>query len=775
MDEGLGMKRNREVLRIVFLVFLLFAVSMVVAEESSDTLETMNIISTTPLPATGVPENQVPNRVQVFDSEDIEKSNSLGIADLLNSNLSNVNINAAQNNPLQPDVQFRGFTASPLLGLPIGLAVYQNGVRINEPLGDTVNWDLISQDAIASIQLVAGANPLFGLNALGGAITVQTKNGFTHPGHSAEIFDGEFSRTTVSLQSGGNNGTFAYYVNFNRFEESGWRDLSRSDANNYFGSLAYRNDKLDLNLNVQHADTDLTGNGAAPIELLREEYDAIFTAPDITENKSTMVSLDSSYWLNDNLLISGNVYWRDTETDPFNGDLAEDDDDDDGDDDDDDVEFNAVNNISSIEQETRGASLQATHSGSLFNRNNQIIFGAAFNRGASEFDAQVQLAALDPLTRSTVTSGAVTGPFDDDETDISARTVSTSIYFSDTLSLNERLSLTASARYDVTRIRLRDRTGEAPELDGNHTFERVNPAIGLTYQLNPYLNIFGGYSQSSRAPTPIELSCNEEVLDMAADPDEAECRLPNAFLADPPLDDVVAQNFEIGLRGGIANRWSWHLGAFHTDNRDDIIFQTTGRATGLFTNVDKTRRVGFDASLGNRGNRFEWNASYSYLRATFEDSFFALSPNNPNAADLDGDGEDDEIAVSSGDRIPGFPEHTLKVTGSYELFKNFSIGGEWAVNDGQFLRGDESNEIGRTPGYGIFNLTANYQPHPQVDVFLRVDNVFDKEYFTFGIIGEEPDEAPGLDGFEDPRFLGPGPERGAWIGLRVNFGRESDT
>ncbi len=753
---------------VTYVACVLFSITYTTAsaENRKDTLDAINIISTTPVPATGIPENQVPNRVQAIESDEIEQGNVLGITDFLNSNLGSVNINAAQNNPLQPDVQFRGFTASPLLGLPIGLAVYQNGVRINEPLGDTVNWDLVPKDAIADVQLIGGANPLFGLNALGGALTLQMKNGFTHPGHLAEINSGEFSRTTVSLQSGGNNGSLAYYLNFHRFEESGWRDLSSSDANNYFGSFGYRSKNIKLNLNVQHGDTDLTGNGAAPIELLKGEYDAIFTAPDITENDMTMVSLDGNYWLNDDMLISGTTYWRDNDTDSFNGDLAEEDDPPP-------APFDAINNISDRSQETRGATLQATHFGTLFDKENQFTVGTGVHHGRSEFEAQVQFATLDPATRSTTTSGATTGPFDDDETDVNTRTVSTSIYATDTLSMSDKLTLTLSARYDKTRIRLRDRSGEQPELDGNHTFSRVNPAVGLTYQLNPAINLYGSYSESSRAPTPIELSCSEEVLDLADDPDDVECRLPNAFLADPPLDDVVAKNFELGLRGfSTDQKWNWHVGAFHTDNEDDIIFQSTGRATGLFKNVDETRRLGVEAYLGNRGDRYQWAINYSYLKATFEDDFLVLSPNHPAAADLDGDGEDEELQVKSGDSIPGFPEHSLKVTGSYEIFQKFSFGAEWLVNDGQYLRGDESNQLSRTPGYGILNLTASYQPHPQVEIFARVDNVFDKEFFTFGLLGEEPDEAPGLDDFEDPRFFGAGSERGAWVGLRVKFGKE---
>ena len=79
------------------------------------------------------------------------------------------------------DVQYRGFTASPVEGTPQGLAVYQNGVRINEVFGDTVNWDLIPSNAINGVTVVSG-NPLYGLNALGGALNISMKDGFSYQG-----------------------------------------------------------------------------------------------------------------------------------------------------------------------------------------------------------------------------------------------------------------------------------------------------------------------------------------------------------------------------------------------------------------------------------------------------------------------------------------------------------------------------------------------------------------------------------------------------------------
>ena len=76
--------------------------------------------------------------------------------------------------------------------------MYQDGVRVNEPFGDTVNWALIPESAIDTVYLMPGSNPLFGLNALGGAIAIQTKDGFTHPGTRAEVYGGSFGRVGVA-------------------------------------------------------------------------------------------------------------------------------------------------------------------------------------------------------------------------------------------------------------------------------------------------------------------------------------------------------------------------------------------------------------------------------------------------------------------------------------------------------------------------------------------------------------------------------------------------
>ncbi|MCK5191476.1 MAG: TonB-dependent receptor plug domain-containing protein, partial [Methylococcales bacterium] len=195
-------------------------------QDSPKVLETLEVIGVTPTHGVGLAEEQLPYPVQSATSEDLQRSQSLDLTQYMNRNLGSVTINAAQNNPLQPDLQYRGFSASPLLGVPQGISVYQNGVRIQEPFGDNINWELLPENAIASMNLIGGSNPLFGLNTLGGAISLQTKNGFTHPGHELEVYGGSWGRVATQAESGWNNGQFGYFGAFNYFAEDGWRDAS---------------------------------------------------------------------------------------------------------------------------------------------------------------------------------------------------------------------------------------------------------------------------------------------------------------------------------------------------------------------------------------------------------------------------------------------------------------------------------------------------------------------------------------------------------------------
>lgn len=820
-------------------------------------IEEVEVIGATPTPGAEVELFRVPHRVVSIDSEELDASFTSQISDHLSRRVGGVFINEAQNNALQPDVQYRGFTLSPLLGLPQGLAVYQDGVRLNEVFGDTLNWELIPENAVDRIELVSGGDPLYGLNSLGGALAIRTKNGFDHVGHKLELDGGSFGRVVPSIESGGNNGTLGYFIAGSYEAEEGWRELSETDAGNVFSSFSWRpRETASLDLTINAADSKLIGNGPAPEVLWElEDRGSVFTAPDITENNMYMFNLVGKAELARGVTISGNAFYRENKTSSFNGDgsefeeltcfqdsdrsmqtsyLAEEDElgnlateddiedfiDDnpgtditmldavgskdlcrldvngdvigsndprieDADDNfvqaeaDDGTERNAINNRSERDQRSYGGSLQTTLEHTLAGLDNRLVAGGAYFAGDVSFFSSLELARLNP-DRSTAGTNIF---IPEDGVRLDVDTSNYSAYLSDTLSITEQFDVTAAVRYNNTRIKLKDQGGndnltdDNPDLTGSHSFSRFNPTAGVAWRPLAGLTVFGSYSESNRAPTAVELACADDM---------APCNLPNAFLADPPLEQVVSKTAELGLRLADQYPVNAEVALFFVRNQDDILFQSTGGVAsneGFFDNVGTTRRMGVDAGVSGKLNfnerNINWSVNYSYLDATYRDPFTILSANHP-LADED-DPTTQAFRVESGDRIPGIPEHSVKAILDVNITQQVRIGTEVIYHSSRYMRGDEANLDAEVPGYTLVNLLAEYRPLPLLQFFVRVNNLFDTDYETFGLYGE-PDEVleddleaahmanPG-GGFDNPsrRFFSPGAPINGFVGIRVVF------
>jgi iron complex outermembrane receptor protein len=644
-------------------------------------LPTIEVIGVTPAQGAQLPLNLTPYSVQGVDADELAKSQTLGLTDYMNRHLAGVTINAAQGNPLQPDLQFRGFTATPLLGGSEGIAVYVDGVRVNEVFGDTTNWDLIPQQGISRMSLLSGANPVFGLNTLGGAIDITSKNGFTDTGSQAQFLTGSYGRNATTAQSGGNNGSWGYYLLANHFEEHGWRDLSGSNAKNFLGTLSWRGDKGSFDLHLAHAETDLTGNGTAPIQELALRPQSVFTAPDLTRNFMTGITGQATYNFSDDTLLSATLFGRQVNARAYNGDISNfhacaDDANHLCNDDGSSVldqhgnrlssDYDAINNIGVRKQRSHGGSLQLVFRQPLWGLENQFVAGLDVDHGRLNYSSVLEAAMLQPdphAPYSTVTSADSGVYVPDHALSLHVSDINAGVYFTDTLSLSAQWALTASGRYNHTHTVIQDTSGLNPDLDGNHGFHRFNPGLGTTYQWSPAINFYAGYSESTRAPTPVELTC--------ASP-SAPCLLPNDFVSDPDLKQVVAKSWEIGLRGKLGSRGSagsmhWDVGLFRTTNVNDIQFQATGGAQsnqGFYANVGDTRRQGLQALLSGKwlDNRLDWFASYTWLAATFRTPFDEVSANNPHADPGTG-----LIRVRRGDRIPGLPKQVFKLGADYAL------------------------------------------------------------------------------------------------------------
>ncbi len=696
--------------------------------------ERVEVVGVTPIHGIGLPAAKVPANVQVFTAADADAARTLDVPSLLAERAAGVQTSDAQAGTFQPDLLFRGFAGSPLLGASEGLAVYQDGVRVNDPFGDTIHWDLLPSAAIASINLMPGSNALFGLNALGGALSIQTKDGFDFPGHRVLFTTGSFARHHVEAQSGGSRGSLAYFASATLTDERGWRDFSPSTVRRLFGDLAWRRSTTAVTIRATGASNRLTGNGPAPIALVEEDRDAVFTHPDRTDNDAALVTADARRQTSDTLLVEGVAYYRYGRTQSFNGDLA---DEDDG--------FDALNNLSDTRGRAAGASAQLTQTARLGGRDNHFIAGAGIDTAGTTFHFASERAFLTPDRGTTRT-----GVFDEEAfVHLRSRMHTASAFLTDTWSATPAISLTASARVNWTRLRLRDQLGTA--LTGNHRFVRVNPATGLTWQARPSLTLYGSYTQSSRVPTPVELTC--------ADPEDP-CRLPNAFVADPPLDQVIAGTWEGGIRQS-RERTRWAAAAFSTIVHDDIIFVSSGtlRGEGHFQNVARTRRRGLEATVEyDVAKRLSATAAYTWQRATFGVPMRIASRFHPEA-------HGNEIAVERGDRLPGVPAHAGKLALTAAITDRFTLGAGVRAQSGQFLRGDEANLLEAAPGFLVVNAHARRRLSDRLHLIVQAQNLLDARYYTFGVLGD----ASLVDGDDDPRFLSPGAPRAVWGGVEIQF------
>ena len=785
------------VLRHLFAAILVAAFAQTPAPPPNPPQEPLTfkveVIGTTPLPGVDLLLTDIPAPIQTAIGRDIEASGALDLADFLNRRFTGVHVNEVQGNPFQPDVNYRGYTASPLLGTQQGLSVYMDGVRLNQPFGDVVSWDLIPRIAISEIALMPGSNPLFGLNTLGGALSIRTKDGRSDPGTSVQAIYGSDARRAIEFAHGGSNARgLNWYFAGNLFAEDGWRVNSPSAVRQLFSNVGWHDQKTDLKVTLAYADTALTGNGLQDQRFIEKDY-AVYTSPDETNNHGAFVNVSAKHSAGAALTWSGNVYYRHLNTNTFNADINEDSldqsvyqpsaaeraalaaagytgvpasgataantpfpfwrcignallQDEPGE------QCNGLLNRTHTAQHNEGASGQVTMIGSPRGARNQFTAGAAFDHSGVGFQQSSQLGYLNADRSVTgvsafgdgVNGGNVNGVPYDTRVNLDGSVHTWSAYATDTLSIRDVWHLTLSGRYNRTGILNRDGINPAAgpgSLSGDYVFSRLNPAAGLTFSPSRDLNLFAGYSEGSRAPTSIELGC--------ADPNQP-CKLPNAMAGDPPLDQVVTRTWEAGIRGGTApaSRASWNVSAFGAANRNDILFvASTQTGFGYFKNFGDTARRGFEASVNSRIGRATLGGGYTFLDATYQSSeTVSGASNSSNNLALSGaKGFEGTIQIQPGDRIPLIPQHMLKLYADVKVSPKVSIDLDLVGVSSSFARGNENNQDqpdgvyylgpGTAPGYAIVNLGAHVQINRWLQVIGQVNNLFDRHYYTTAQLG----------------------------------------
>lgn len=741
-------------------------------------LPTVEIVAASPLLGSGVDEAKVPAETTVLTSGDISRTGTPNMLGALNETAPGVQLSDTAGNPFQPAVIYHGFQASPLQGNAQGIAVYVNGARFNQPFGDTVEWDLIPDIAIDRLNL-EGSNPVFGLNALGGSLAIQMKNGFTYHGGEADAFGGSFDQYSGEMQYGIQSGNVAVYGAGRWLNEGGWRVPQSSDLANFFGDLGWRGNGGELHIDLTTADTRLNGPGASPVQQIAADPSATFTGPALLTNRYARINATGNYEVNDTTSLQGDAYYDYLEQKYANGATPD---------------FAPCNNgsgnlcespgvfltgltgqpipdylsggpystldLQSTNTNGYGASLQVTNHAPLFGHRNQIVAGLSFDGAQTLYGATSEVGGFDVATSLWFGPGITI-----DQADGSIAPVRVAIsndyygaFFTDIFDITPALSANVAGRFNLAQIDLSDQLGTA--LSGNHNYQRFNPSGGMTYKIRSGLSVYASYAEANRAPIPVELTCASPT---------APCSLANYLVADPNLKQVVSHTIETGVRS------ETHPFADATLSSDLALYRTTlsndilavgSSIPGLqfFQNVGTTLRQGVDVNLKLRWRRLSVWVAYSYIDAEFGTAFIEQSPNNPDA-DVNGN-----INIKPGDRLPGIPQDILKLGADYKVTDAWTVGGTAIAADGQYLFGDESNQNPQTPPYFVLNLHTSYQLTKNVQLFAEINNAFNAQYYTYGTFGPTSAvpiaQAPGAT---NPREYSVAAPIGVFVGVRATF------
>jgi iron complex outermembrane receptor protein len=710
---------------------------------------------------------KVPGTVETASPSDVAQGLPASAADILGQLVPGANLTDLQGNPFTQDLRYRGFAASPLQGTPQGLAVYQNGVRINEAFGDTVNWDLVLPTAIRSLEVFSN-NPIFGLNAIGGAVNIEMKDGFSYQGLETTVSGGSYGRIGTSLQYGVASAPWALYVAGDAIRDGGWRFQSQSNVERLYADLGYRVPGSELHFVLSGATDRLGVIGPTPIELTRLDERSIYTWPQSTRNEFGSVAVNGKFDVAPTWKLQGNLYVRRFDQSHIDGNAGD---------------FESCSQQSSfggqlclqddafgtppggktpafrdqfvvlgpngqsfpfvantpygtIDRTTTGSttvggSLQATNTDQLIGHHNNLTLGTSVDHSDISFRSDSTLGFIYPdlsVGANSSVAGTGTGPIRTAgnlgfaPVDLSATNTYVGVYATDTFDISDRLAFSFGGRLNLAQIATHDRSDTAPELNGSHDYVRFNPFAGPAFKLTPDISLYAGYSESNRAPTPLELTCSDKTH---------PCLLANALVADPPLKQVVSHTYEAGLRGAHAvapeESLSGKIGLFRTDSDDDIIALASAiQGRGFYANVPATRRQGVDAAARYQAGPWRLYASYALVDATFQFTGLLPSPNNP-AADANGN-----ILVHSGARMPLVPRHQFKTGVDYAVTPRWDLAGEIVAFSSQFFAGDESNQNPQLPAYWVANLHTAYQITDGIQFFADLRNLFNRRYATYG-------------------------------------------
>jgi outer membrane receptor protein involved in Fe transport len=669
-------------------LFLLFSPAIL---HSQDTLPPV-IVSSTRLRDVDQPTTQVPGKVIVITADDIKTLGAKTIQEALQYQTGIVLYDQVGND-FQSTIDMRGFNGQPVTTT----TVFVDGVRINEPDFNTINFDLIPLEDIERMEILPGTATVFGRNALGGVINITTKRGRTEGPHfGVSLGGGSFGRQKYGFSTDGllPFGNLDYYFGVTRELTDGFRDATGGRITRLSGKLGYRlGDDTDATFSYTHVLDHLKQAGSLPLSLLHVDREANFTPGDFTDSNLNLVALNVRQKLPAGFSLAVNGFYRNNDQDGF-------------------VHGLTTESLLQTLLSSGGGIAQLTHEGAILARKNLATLGLEYTNNRFDISNCGFFSANQALT-SCSSSG-----FDFLTKQITKENV-IGTYFTDSFTLFESLILSAGFRYDWDNLHFTDKLDST--LSGEKTYHRFNPKAGLVYTPVKNLSFSFTYSEGIRIPTVSELFAQ------------------GPFGSNPNLLAMTSRNFEIGAKGKWADWLEASLALFYMPVKDEILFVVTDPVNffGMNENISRTLRRGVEFSLKGRYPQWvDWFVNYTATKATFETDALLFSGQ-----------------VTKGDELPLVPRHRVSPGVNVHPVEGLTLSLFGTYVSNQFLLGDEPNQGKKLADYFVLNSRIAYE-QKYWTAQLMLNNMTDRKYSSSGIITNQPFfvPAPGFNVFGGVTF-----------------------
>ncbi len=654
---------------------LLFLLGAPAVSQTQDTLPPV-VVTSTRLRDVEQPASQVPGKVIVVTAEEIEKLGAKTVQEVLQYQTGIVLYDAV-GNEFQQTVDLRGFNAQPVTAT----SVFVDGVRVNEPDFNTINFNLIPIEDIERIEILPGTATVFGRNALAGVINITTKRGRTDRPHiGMNIGGGSYGRQRYTFSTDGPLPlipNFDYYFGVTRELTNGYREEFGSrhagaTITRLLTKLGYRlGDNTDASLAYTRVLDNISQAGSLPASRLRVDRNDNLTPGDQQKDNLHQVALNLTQKLPMGFSVALNGFFRRNDIELFTRGLSSE---------------------ATLQTETNsgGTTLQASHEGAILNKKNLLTFGVEYTR--NKFDTDNAGIFLPAFTFQNLRST---------KEDVAG------IFLTDSFHLFESLVLNGGFRYDWDRLNFTDEID--PTLSGTKTYDRVSPKAGLVYTPVKNLSFSFSYSEGVRIPTVDELFAQ------------------GPFGSNPDLKAMTSRNFELGAKTQLQDWLEASLALFYTPVRDEILFIVTDPLLffGRNENISRTLRRGIELSLKARYQKWlDGFINYTAMKATFETDVLLFSGQ-----------------VRKGDDLPLVPRHRVGVGINTYPIEGLTVSLFGNYVGSQFMQSDEPNQAKKIADYFVLNSRIAYQ-WKQWTGYVNFNNLTNRKYSTSGILVNEPFRVP---------------------------------